>query len=286
MDRFYESLPFTRKKRTHFHRFMQGVHKARKQYKNERDPLRLIARDLGKTRVLCFDEFYISDVADAMILGRLTTALFAQGVTLVATSNVEPDSLYKDRLQRERFLPTIDRIKRHCHVMHLDSDTDYRWRVLEDAQIYHHPADDESHRQLADYFHRIAQDNIREKVDLEVHRRQISTRALAEDVVWFDFSALCTGARSADDYSELARCYHTVLLEDIPVLDADRDDDARRLINLVDEFYDRGVKLIISAATEPEDLYTGKGLAFEFRRTISRLHEMGSRDYLQRPHLP
>lgn len=286
MDCFYDSLPFTRKKRTHFHRFMQGVHEARKEYKNERDPLRLIARDLGKTRVLCFDEFYISDVADAMILGQLTTALFAQGVTLVATSNIEPDGLYKDGLQRERFLPAIDRLKRHCHVMHLDSDTDYRWRLLEDAQIYHCPADEKAHAQLANYFERVAQANKQEGAKLTIHGREIATQQLAEDIVWFDFAALCIGARSADDYSEIARCFHTVLLENIPILDEYHDNEARRFINLVDEFYDRGVKLIISAEAEPQNLYTGRRLAFEFRRTISRLHEMGSRDYLQRPHLP
>ena len=255
MDRFYDALPFTRKKRTHFHRFMQGVHEARKTYKNERDPLRLIARDLGKTRVLCFDEFYISDVADAMILGRLTTALFAQGVTLVATSNIAPENLYKDGLQRERFLPAIDRIQRHCEVMHMDSNTDYRWRVLETAQIYHTPADATAHAQLNDYFQRIAhtppQGNPENTTSLSVHGREIPVQRLGEDIAWFSFDALCTGARSADDYSELARCFHTVLLEDVPYLDADRDDDARRLINLIDEFYDRGVKLIISAAAPP-----------------------------------
>lgn len=285
MDRFYESLPFTRKRRTHFHRFMQGVHEARKQYRNEQDPLRLIARDLGKTRVLCFDEFYVCDVADAMILGQLTTALFAQGVTLVTTSNIAPDNLYMNGLQRARFLPAIDRIKRHCKVMHLDSDTDYRWRVLEDARIYHHPADETAHAQLSRYFQRIAPGATQEPAHLTVHGRDIPAQALAQDAAWFDFAALCTGARSADDYSELARCFHTVLLEDIPQLSADRDDDARRLINLVDEFYDRGVNLIVSAAAAPEDLYSGKRLAFEFRRTISRLHEMGSQEYLQRPHL-
>lgn len=286
MDCFYESLPFTRKRRTHFHRFMQGVHEARKQYKNERDPLRLIARDLGKTRVLCFDEFYVADVADAMILAQLTTALFAQGVTLVATSNIAPDDLYKDGLQRARFLPAIDRIKRRCQVMHLDNGIDYRWRVLEDARLYHQPANGAAHAQLGRYFQRIAQGSKQENADLQVHGRNIPTQCLAEDVVWFGFNALCTGARSADDYSELARCFHTVLLEDIPVLTAEDDDATRRLINLVDEFYDRGVKLIVSADAMPEDLYTGKRLAFEFQRTVSRLHEMGSREYLQRAHLP
>lgn len=286
MDCFFESLPFTRKHRTHFHRFMQGVHEARKKYKNERDPLRLIARDLGKTRVLCFDEFYVSDVADAMILGQLTTALFAQGVTLIATSNIAPDNLYKDGLQRARFLPAVDRIQRRCQVMHLDNGIDYRWRALEDARLYHHSTNGAAHAQLDHYFQLIAQGSKQKNADLTVRGRTIHTQSLAEDVVWFNFDALCTGARSADDYSELARCFHTVLLEDIPVLTGEQDDSTRRLINLVDEFYDRGVKLIISAEAAPEDLYTGKRLAFEFRRTISRLHEMGSREYLQRAHLP
>lgn len=286
MDCFFESLPFTRKHRTHFHRFMHGVHEARKQYKNERDPLRLIARDLGKTRVLCFDEFYVSDVADAMILAQLTTALFAQGVTLVATSNITPDNLYKGGLQRARFLPAVDRIKRRCQVLHLDSDIDYRWRVLEDARLYHQPADADARTQLGHYFQRIAQGVKQEGADLKVYGRNIPTQWLAEDIVWFDFDALCASARSADDYSELARCFHTVLLEGIPVLNSEKDNETRRLINLVDEFYDRGVKLIVSADAAPENLYTGKRLAFEFQRTVSRLHEMGSREYLQRAHLP
>ena len=286
MDRFYESLPFTRKHRTHFHRFMQSVHTARRQYRDKADPLRLIARDWGRTRVLCFDEFYVADVADAMILARLTTALFAQGVTLVATSNCAPDELYTDGLQRARFLPAIDRIKRHCEVLHVDSDTDHRLRLLEDAEIYHCPTGVDAHRALQRTFDSMAAAPTGRDTALEILGREIPVHQLAEDVAWFDFTALCTGARSADDYGELARLFSTVVVENIPVLGRDSDDDARRLINLVDEFYDRGVKLIVSADAEPDALYTGKRLAFEFRRTASRLQEMRSREYLQCAHLP
>lgn len=287
MDAFHESLPFTRKRRTHFHRFMLEVHARRAQHTSEQDPIARVAEDIAaETRVLCFDEFFVADIADAMILGRLTQMLFERGVTLVATSNVPPGELYKDGLQRERFLPAIRRIEQHCAVLHLDSPTDYRLRALTHAEIYHWPSDAAAEANLAAWFAQLAPAAGRAGGSLAVEGRPIAVRRLAEGVAWFDFAAVCATARSAADYIELARTHHTVLLSRVPQLTPDDEDTARRFITLVDEFYDRGVKLILAADVPREQLYTGKRLAFEFQRTQSRLVEMQSQEYLARPHLP
>ena len=287
MDAFHESLPFTRKRRTHFHRFMLEVHARRARHANEQDPIARVAEDIAaETRVLCFDEFFVSDIADAMILGRLTEVLFERGVTLVATSNVAPADLYKDGLQRERFVPAIRRIEQHCAVLHLDSPTDYRLRALTHAEIYHHPSDAAAEANLAAWFAELAPEEGRADGSLAVEGRDIPARRLAEGVAWFDFAAVCATARAAADYIELARTHHTVLLSRVPQLTPDDEDTARRFITMVDEFYDRGVKLILAAAVPREQLYAGKRLAFEFQRTLSRLIEMQSQEYLARPHLP
>ncbi len=287
MDAFFESLPFTRKRRTHFHRFMLEVHERRAQHEGERDPIARVAEDLSRRyRVLCFDEFFVADIADAMLLGRLTQGLFENGTTLVATSNVAPDDLYLDGLQRQNFLPAIERIKQSCAVLHLDSDNDYRLRALTRAEIYHHPCDAAAERNLDAWFQEIAPEPGSEGGTLTVLGRRISARRLADGVAWFDFAPLCQTARSAADYVEIARTHHAVLLSRVPELTADDEDAARRFITLVDEFYDRGVKLILAAATAPEGLYRGSRLRFEFQRTLSRLREMQSQEYLARPHLP
>lgn len=286
MDVFHESLPFTRKRRTHFHRFMHEVHERRRHYPNEQDPLKLVARDIAEqARVLCFDEFFVTDIADAMILGRLLEALFADGVTLVATSNLPPDALYKDGLQRQNFLPAIERLKKNCAVLRVDGGTDYRLRALTAAEIYHAPCDAAAEANLARWFTALAAGPVLEAAALTVEGRDIATRQQTEGAVWFEFAALCETARSAADYIEIARTHHSVLLSRLPRLTADRDDAARRFITLVDEFYDRGVKLILAADVPLPQLYAGKRLAFEFQRTISRLTEMQSREYLGKPHL-
>jgi len=286
MDAFHEALPFSKKRRTHFHRFMLEVHARRRQHADEQDPIGEVAADLAaEARVLCFDEFFVADIADAMILGRLTEVLFERGVTLVATSNVPPAELYRGGLQRERFVPAIERIVRHCAVLQLDSPTDYRLRALTHAEIYHAPCDAAAEANLADWFDELAPEPGRPG-ELAIEGRAIPARMLADGVAWFDFAAVCQGARSAADYIEIARTHHSVLLSRVPRLTADDEDAARRFITLVDEFYDRNVKLILAADVTREQLYAGKRLALEFQRALSRLAEMQSQEYLARPHLP
>lgn len=286
MDAFYESLPFSRKQRTHFHRFLREVHALRHEFPGERDPLVLVANRIAeRTRVLCFDEFHVADIADAMILGRLLDALFKNGVTLVATSNVAPDHLYRDGLQRQNFLPAIASLKQHCTVLAVDGGVDYRLRALTAAEIYHSPCDAAAEANLQRWFDGLA-GTTAHATELSIEGRVIQARCAAEGAAWFEFSALCETARSASDYIEMARTHHSVLLSRLPQLTALHDDAARRFITLVDEFYDRGVKLILAADVPLADLYVGKRLAFEFQRTRSRLTEMQSQEYLARPHLP
>lgn len=287
MDTFFASLPFPQKLRTHFHRFMLQVHNERRRFLDEQDPVALIAERIAReTRVLCFDEFFVSDIADAMILGRLTEVLFREGVTLVTTSNVAPDDLYRDGLQRARFLPSIDRIKTHCRVMELTSPTDFRLRTLERVPLYLHPCDEQAMTTLSDEFSELAPTQSTGHVTLTINGRDVEAMGAVDDVVWFSFAELCQSARSAADYIEIAREYHTVLLSHVPQMDANLEDSARRFVHLVDEFYDHGVKLVIAADVALDELYAGKKLVFEFQRTGSRLIEMQSREYLAQPHQP
>jgi cell division protein ZapE len=287
VDTFYDCLPFKRKLRVHFHRFMQRVHADLAQLEGEKDPLELIAIQLAaEARVLCFDEFFVSDITDAMILGGLMEALFERGVTLVATSNIVPDELYKDGLQRQRFMPAIELVKQYTEVLNVDAGVDYRLRALEQAELYHSPLDEEANRSLLRSFRRLAPEAGQQWERLEINGRYLSSRWVADDVVWFEFSELCDGPRSQNDYIELARIYHAVLLGNVPQMGASQDDQARRFVNLVDEFYDRNVKLVISAAVPLLELYSGGRLEFEFQRTCSRLQEMQSHEYLARSHKP
>lgn len=289
MDNFFESLPFDAKLRVHFHRFMRHVHGELKQLGGEKNPLEKVADRLAtKVRIICFDEFFVTDITDAMILGTLLGHLFDRGVTLVTTSNIVPDGLYKDGLQRQRFLPAIELLKRHCKVVNVDGGIDYRLRALEKAEIYHHPLDSAAEGALTAAFNSLvpAIDEVCQNIDIHIEGRDIPVRSVGEDVIWFDFGALCDGPRSQNDYIEIAREFHAVLLSAVPVMTMEMEDQARRFINMVDEFYDRGVKLIISAAAPLETLYAGSRLAFEFERTRSRLLEMQSHDYLARPHKP
>ncbi|ULQ46764.1 AFG1 family ATPase [Flagellatimonas centrodinii] len=287
MDAFYEALPFRGKRRTHFHRFMLDVQARRRRYPDTPDPLLQVAREIAtEVRVLCFDEFFVSDIADAMILGRLFEALFAEGICLIATSNLPPDQLYRDGLQRQHFLPAIDTLKRHVRVLNVDGGVDYRLRTLTQTEIYHAPCDAAAEANLAHWFSQLAPDPGKTDATLTLHDRPIRARRLAEGVGWFDFSQLCEGPRGVADYIELARTHHTILLSRVPQLGLDGEDPARRFVHLVDEFYDRSVKLVMAADVPLVALYGGEKLRFEFERTRSRLLEMQSAEYLARPHIP
>ena len=287
VDLFYDSLPFRRKMRVHFHRFMQQVHLELRRFSGEKNPLQLVAdRFADDARVICFDEFFVSDISDAMILAGLFERLFERGVTLVATSNIIPDGLYKDGLQRRRFLPAIAMLNLHTEVINVDGGIDYRLRTLERAELYHSPLDAEADVSLNRSFQQLAPETGVVNQSLEINGRQFQSRYCADDVVWFDFEALCDGPRSQNDYIELARIYHAVLVSNVPQMGSEKEDQARRFVNLVDEFYDRNVKLVLSAEVVLSDLYTGGRLSFEFQRTISRLQEMQSHNYLAREHRP
>jgi cell division protein ZapE len=287
MDLFFESLPFRRKMRIHFHRFMQRVHKELNALRGTKDPLELVADKLREEAVvICFDEFFVSDITDAMLLGGLFEKLFERGVTLVATSNIVPDRLYENGLQRERFLPAIAVLKQHCEVVNVDSGVDYRLRVLEKAELYHSPLDAAAEAGLKKSFAELTNGLHVEANHIVVNDRDVHVIACTDDVLWVTFAELCVAPRSAQDYIELSREYHTVLLARIPVMSDLINDAVRRFINLVDEFYDRGVKLIVSADAPIESIYTGTRLKFEFERTKSRLQEMQSKEYLCREHLP
>jgi len=287
MDMFFHCLPFVAKRRSHFHHFMNHVHRRLRELDARGDPLERIAGELAAdTRIICFDEFFVADIADAMILGTLFEALFRHGVTLVATSNVPPTELYRDGLQRARFLPTIVQIERHTTVLPLDGGIDYRLRQLEQADVYQASTDPSAQAGMAHRFAAIAGEAEWLDSPLEVLGRHIAVRRRAEGIAWFEFTAICDGPRSQNDYIEIARTCHTVLVSNVPQLDAGSDNQARRFMSLVDEFYDRRVKLIITAAAPPAELYQGERLAFEFRRTSSRLEEMRSHDYLAAEHRP
>jgi cell division protein ZapE len=287
VDTFYESLPFENKMRVHFHRFMHRVHQELTSLAGQADPLKIIAkRFANETCIICFDEFFVSDITDAMILGTLFEALFAFNVTLVATSNIIPDDLYKNGLQRARFIPAIELIKTHCEIVNVDSGIDYRLRTLEQAQIYHYPLDEQAEINLKHYFKQLALNEGKKNTTIEINNRQLSVMAVADGVVQFDFKVLCESARSQSDYMEISREYHTVLLANVKQMSGKNDDTARRFIALVDEFYERNVKLIISAEVALEYLYENGRLTFEFKRCLSRLQEMQSHDYLASEHLP
>jgi len=285
MDLFYETLPLARKKRRHFHRMMRDVHAGLRSLKSKRDPLDAVAAGLAsEARVLCFDEFFVSDIGDAMILGRLLDGLFRRGVTLVATSNVPPSDLYPGGLQRQRFLPAVRLLEAHTQVVELAGGYDYRLALLKRAGTYLVPDDAANRERLAGLFDGIAPGRVQADADIDVNGRPVAARRIAKGVAWFEFAELCEGPRATADYVEIARCYHTVIVTGVPVLDRTREDPARRFIALVDEFYDRRVKLLVSAARPADALYAGRRLGFEFQRTISRLSEMQSREYLHAAH--
>jgi len=286
VDTFYECLPFENKLRMHFHRFMHRVHCERKQLKDQADPLVIIGKKLAReARVLCFDEFVVNDVADAVILVRLMRVLCDEGVSLVATSNVEPKDLYLGGLQRDLFLPAIDMIYQYTDVVNIDSGIDYRLRFLDKAETYFSPINQAANDGMEFNFKHLAPDAGIAKATIEIEGRILNSIRRSDGVIWFEFAELCDGPRSQNDYIELARCFHSILLANVPVMDRLKEDQARRFINLVDVFYDHNVKLIVSADALPNELYVGTRVEFEFQRTISRLQEMQSHDYLALSHI-
>ncbi|MCF7989140.1 MAG: AFG1 family ATPase [Thiohalocapsa sp.] len=286
MDLFFDALPFDEKERLHYHRFMQTVHADLQRLKGREDPLRGVAAEIAEeARVLCLDEMQVNDITDAMIMAGLLDALFSRGVTLVTTSNVPPEGLYRAGLQRDRFEPAIALLQRHCEVFELASPVDYRLRRLEQASVYLTPLDRHADTLLARYFSDITAAAHRRTDPVIVNDREIPVVARGDGAVWFDFDVICHIPRSKLDYVEVARCFHTVLLSNVRRLNDEQSNIAHRLITLIDAAYDRNVKLMLSAEAPPGELYQGRDLAFEFRRTESRLVEMQSRDYLARPHL-
>ncbi|MDU4356360.1 cell division protein ZapE [Phytobacter diazotrophicus] len=287
MDLFYQSLPGERKQRLHFHRFMLRVHEELTQLQGHSDPLEIVADHFkAETDVLCFDEFFVSDITDAMLLGGLMKALFARGITLVATSNIPPDELYRNGLQRARFLPAIDAIKQYCDVMNVDAGVDYRLRTLTQAHLWLSPLNEETQQQMDKLWQALAGAKRAHSPVLEVNHRPLATLGAENQTLAVSFATLCVDARSQHDYIALSRLYHTVMLFDVPVMTPLMESEARRFIALVDEFYERHVKLVVSAAVPLYEIYQGERLKFEFQRCLSRLQEMQSEEYLKRQHMP
>lgn len=285
MDLFFASLPFPQRRRRHFHRFMHDVHAELKQLRAQRSPLDRVAAGIARdTRVLCFDELYVTDIADAMILGRLFEGLLRRGVTLVATSNVPPAALYRDGLQRQRFAPAIALLEQHLEVLQLAGPTDYRLRQLTQAGIYLAAGAPDTAARLAALFGELGGAAVQCGGTIRIDGRPIEVIRAADQAAWFDFRALCAGPRSQEDYIEIARGFQSVFVSDVPVFDADHEDEARRFVALVDELYDRNVNLVLSASAAPPALYRGTRVAPLFERTVSRLAEMQSEEYLAREH--
>jgi len=287
MDMFFDTLPLDKKLRLHFRHFMQEIHDELTQLAGHRDPLLIVARHFAqRIRVLCLDEFYVEDITDAMILYRLLDALNAQGIVLVFTSNLAPAELYKNGLQREHFLPAIKLIETGTEVVELDGNTDHRLRKLKQAHIWFSPLNTASERAIRQRFNELVPGTALVDVPIKINHRQIACRRRADDVAWFDFYQLCHGPRASADYIELARQFHTVLVSGIPHMGENEEEWAHRFIDMVDEFYDRRVKLLVTADNEPVHLYQGRRHIFDFQRTTSRLMEMRSNEYLAQAHRP
>ncbi|HCM9363483.1 cell division protein ZapE [Enterobacter bugandensis] len=287
MDLFYLSLPGERKQRLHFHRFMLRVHEELTALQGKSDPLEIVAdRFKAETDVLCFDEFFVSDITDAMLLGGLMKALFARGITLVATSNIPPDELYRNGLQRARFLPAIDAIKQHCDIMNVDTGVDYRLRTLTQAHLWLSPLNADTAREMDKLWLALAGAKRENAPTLEINHRPLPTLGVENQTLAVSFATLCVDARSQHDYIALSRLFHTVMMLDVPVMTRLMESEARRFIALVDEFYERHVKLVVSAEVPLYEIYQGERLKFEFQRCLSRLQEMQSEEYLKREHMP
>jgi cell division protein ZapE len=280
MDCFYGAVPIERKTRLHFHEFMREVHRELRDLQGTVNPLDVLGQRIAKRyKLICFDEFHVADITDAMILHRLLDALFANGVGFVTTSNFRPDDLYPGGLHRDRILPAIALLNQKLEVINVDNGTDYRRRTLEQVDLYHTPLSEQADAAMTDAFNRLAETHDEDPV-LHIEAREIRARRKAGGLVWFDFKTLCGGPRSQNDYLEIATQFHTVLLSDVPHMPVRMASEARRFTWLIDVLYDRRVKLMMSAEVEPELLYTEGPLSHEFPRTISRLKEMQSAEFL------
>jgi cell division protein ZapE len=287
MDMFFESLRPSFAERTHFYRFMREIHAQLRRITKRAEPLEAVAEKLAaRFQAICLDEFFVSDIGDAMILAALIEGLFRRGVTLIATSNVSPQELYKDGLQRERFVPAIKLLQSHMDVLHLDGGTDYRLRQLEQAPTYLDSTLPGTATQLAALFAKLAGASAAGPAVLSVENRHIAALATGAGMVWFEFRDICEGPRSQNDYIELARLYHTIFISNIPLFTRGNENAARRFISAIDEFYDRNVNLVVSAAAAPAALYHGERLQLEFLRASSRLIEMQTQQYLAGSHRP
>ncbi|ASL84691.1 MULTISPECIES: cell division protein ZapE [Serratia] len=287
MDMFFHSLPGDRKMRLHFHRFMLRVHEELTELQGRENPLEIVADGFkAESDVLCFDEFFVSDITDAMLLATLLQALFARGITLVATSNIPPDDLYRNGLQRARFLPAIDLINEYCDVMNVDAGIDYRLRTLTQAHLYLTPLSDQTRETLDRMFVKLAGKSGEDAPVLQINHRPLQAIRSVDGVLAVDFHTLCEEARSQLDYIALSRLYHSVILYNVRVMGPLKENTARRFLALVDEFYERHIKLVIGAEASMFEIYQGVQLKFEFQRCLSRLQEMQSEEYLKLPHLP
>lgn len=286
MDIFFETLNIQEKKRVHFHRFMKILHDDLDKISAQKDPLKKVAKEISKkTKVLCFDEFYVEDIGDAMLLGRFINELFENKVTLITTSNTHPDNLYRDGLHRSRFLPAIKSIKENCEIYELNSAQDYRLRTLEQLEIFIIGKGDQGIKELESNFTELTNGEFQDGQKIKILGREINTIKLAQGSLWVSFKEICEGPRSAKDYIEICSEFHTLFVSNVPIMKGSNDDSARRFIALVDECYERNVNLILSMETELEQIYSGERLLEPFKRTISRLEEMRSKEYLSRPHL-
>ena len=285
MDQFYDAVPFRRKTRMHFHHFMQHVHKELNKLSGQRNPLDAVADQIYKNAVvICFDEFFVSNVTDAMILSDLFQKLFERGITLIATSNIAPEGLYKNGIHRDRFMPTITLVQKNCVVLNVDAGIDYRLRVLKQAQLFKYPLSSDAQSWMLERFQSLTHTQTKSNTPIMINNRVVETLGHTEDVLWCEFSELCFKPRSPADFIEIANIYNTVLVSNIPNLTDFLSEGTRRFIYLVDEFYDRGVKLLLTSEDSIIELYEGQKLAFEIERTRSRLLEMQSDEYLHSEH--
>ena len=287
-DLFYENLRSEKKLRLHFNSFMVYLHGELKKLRQVEDPLVQIAKNIKiRADVLCFDEFFVNDIADAMLLGKLTGELFKLKIVLIATSNIHPDKLYEGGLQRSLFLPAIRDIKKNCNIFLMDIEKDYRLRNLEKVNLFYISTKKSSEKLMYDIFFKLVKDVnlIEEAIDISINNRNIKVKAKTKDIIWFNFLDICDGPRSSHDYVEISRYFNTIFISNIPILNENDEEKARRFVSLIDELYDHRVNLIISSETDINNIYQGKQLIFAFKRTLSRLVEMQSKEYLSQSHI-